>query len=64
MKNLSLMLLILSLSLTTGCSWLGWGNEEQTEEEVSGLQKKTFTNEYRPASTPVIGPSPSVICSF
>ena len=42
MKNLSLMLLILSLSLTTGCSWLGWGDEEQTEEESAGLTEKDF----------------------
>lgn len=42
MKNLSLMLLILSLSLTTGCSWLGWGVEEQTEEDSAGLTEKDF----------------------
>ncbi|MDB2394694.1 outer membrane protein assembly factor BamD [Porticoccaceae bacterium] len=42
MKNLSLMLLILSLSLTTGCSWLGWGDEEQTEEDSIGLTEKDF----------------------
>ena len=42
MKNLSLMLLILSLSLTTGCSWLGWGDEEQTEEDSVGLTEKDF----------------------
>ena len=42
MKNLSLMLLILSLSLTTGCPWLGWGDEEQTEEDSVGLTEKDF----------------------
>ena len=42
MKNLSLMLLILSLSLTAGCSWLGWGDEEQTEEDSAGLTEKDF----------------------
>ena len=42
MKNLSLMLLILSLSLTTGCSWLGWGDEEQIEEDSAGLTEKDF----------------------
>ena len=42
MKNLSLMLLILSLSLTTGCSWLGWGDEEQAEEDSAGLTEKDF----------------------
>ena len=42
MKNLSLMLMILSLSLTTGCSWLGWGDEEQTEEDSAGLTEKDF----------------------
>ena len=42
MKNLSLMLLILSLSLTTGCSWFGWGVEEQTEEDSAGLTEKDF----------------------
>jgi outer membrane protein assembly factor BamD len=36
------MLLILSLSLTTGCSWLGWGDEEQTEEDSAGLTEKDF----------------------
>jgi len=34
--------LILSLSLTTGCSWLGWGDEEQTEEDSAGLTEKDF----------------------
>jgi hypothetical protein len=50
MKNLSLMLLILSLSLTTGCSWLGWGDEEQTEEDSAGPYRKRLlrTNTDQP----------------
>ena len=42
MKNLSLMLLILSLSLTSGCSWMGFGDDEPVEEESAGLTEKDF----------------------
>jgi|TARA_B110000503_G_scaffold22602_1_gene35060 outer membrane protein assembly factor BamD len=42
MKNLSLMLLILSLSLTSGCSWMGFGEDEPAEEESAGLTEKDF----------------------
>ena len=42
MKNLSLMLLILSLSLTSGCSWIGFGDDEPAEEESAGLTEKDF----------------------
>ncbi len=42
MKNLSLMLLILSLSLTSGCSWMGFGDDEPAEEESAGLTEKDF----------------------
>ena len=42
MKNLSLMLLILSLSLSSGCAWLGWDDEEPTEQDSAGLTEKDF----------------------
>jgi len=42
MKNLSLMLLFLSLTLTTGCSWMGFGDDEPVEEESAGLTEKDF----------------------
>jgi len=42
MKNLSLMLLILSLSLTSGCSWMGFGDDEPAEEESACLTEKDF----------------------
>ena len=42
MKNLSLMFLILTLSLTSGCSWLGWGDDDKTEEEETGFTEKDF----------------------
>ncbi|MFQ3353562.1 MAG: outer membrane protein assembly factor BamD [Porticoccaceae bacterium] len=36
------MLLILSLSLTSGCSWMGFGDDEPVEEESAGLTEKDF----------------------
>jgi outer membrane protein assembly factor BamD len=42
MKITSIILLILSLSLTSGCSWLGWGDEETTEDETAGYTEKDF----------------------
>ena len=42
MKNLSLMFLILTLSLTSGCSWLGWGDDDKAEEEETGFTEKDF----------------------
>tara|TARA_B110000003_G_scaffold187941_1_gene186818 strand:+ start:1 stop:975 length:975 start_codon:yes stop_codon:yes gene_type:complete len=36
------MLLILSLSLTSGCSWIGFGDDEPAEEESAGLTEKDF----------------------
>jgi outer membrane protein assembly factor BamD len=42
MKNLSLMLLILTLTLTSGCSWLGWGEDDEPKEESAGLTEKDF----------------------
>ena len=36
------MLLILSLSLTSGCSWMGFGDDEPAEEESAGLTEKDF----------------------
>lgn len=42
MKNLSFMLLILTLSLSSGCSWLGWGDDEQPEEDTAGFTERNF----------------------
>ena len=36
------MVLILTLSLTSGCSWLGWGDDDKTEEEETGFTEKDF----------------------
>ena len=42
MKSIPFILLILSLSLTSGCSWLGWGEEETTEDGVDGYTERDF----------------------
>jgi outer membrane protein assembly factor BamD len=42
MKIRSIILLILSLSVISGCSWLGWGDEESTEDESSGYTEVDF----------------------
>ncbi|MFY9333789.1 MAG: outer membrane protein assembly factor BamD [Porticoccaceae bacterium] len=42
MKIASLILLLMSLSLTTGCSWLGWGDDETTEDETAGYTERDF----------------------
>ncbi len=42
MKNASIILLLLSLSLTTGCSWLGSGDEEPTEEATEDFTERDF----------------------
>ena len=42
MKNASNILLLLSLSLTTGCSWLGSSDEEPTEEATEGFTERDF----------------------
>ena len=47
MKNLSFMLLILSLSLTSGCSWLGWGDDEQPEDETADFTERDFYNKIQ-----------------
>jgi outer membrane protein assembly factor BamD len=47
MKNLSFMLLILSLSLTSGCSWLGWGDDEPSEDETAGFTERDFYNKIQ-----------------
>ena len=42
MKIRSIILLILSLSVISGCSWLGWGEEESNEDETSGYTEVDF----------------------
>ena len=42
MKNVAFILLILSLSATSGCSWLGWGDEETVEDDTAGYTEKDF----------------------
>ena len=42
MKNIAYILLILSLSTTSGCSWMGWGDDETNEDETSGYTEKDF----------------------
>lgn len=42
MKNASIILLLLSLSFTSGCSWLGWGEEEPTEEVTEDFTERDF----------------------
>ena len=43
MKNASIILLLLSLPFTTGCSWLGWGEEEKpTEEATEDFSERDF----------------------
>lgn len=42
MKNIAYILLILSLSATSGCSWLGWGDDETTEDDTAGYTERDF----------------------
>lgn len=42
MKNASIILLLLSLSFTSGCSWLGWGDEEPVEEVTEDFTERDF----------------------
>ena len=42
MKNIAYILLILSLSVTSGCSWLGWGDDETTEDDTAGYTERDF----------------------
>ena len=42
MKNIAYILLILSLSATSGCSWLGWGEEDTNEDETDGYTERDF----------------------
>jgi outer membrane protein assembly factor BamD len=42
MKNIAYILLILTLITTSGCSWLGYGDEETTEDETSGYTERDF----------------------
>ena len=42
MKNILIILLIVSFMLSSGCSWLGWGNDESEEDETAGYTEKDF----------------------
>lgn len=42
MKKALFILLIASFSLLSGCSWLGWGDDETSEDETSGYTEKDF----------------------
>lgn len=42
MKSIPFILLILSLSLTSGCSWLGWGDDEPSEDDTAGFTERDF----------------------
>jgi outer membrane protein assembly factor BamD len=42
MKNTLLISLMLTLALTSGCSWLGFDEDEQSEEESSGFTERDF----------------------
>ena len=42
MKNVLIILLVVSFSLSSGCSWLGWGDEESDEDETAGYSEKDF----------------------
>ena len=42
MKKALFILLIASFSLMSGCSWLGWGDDETSEDETSGYTEKDF----------------------
>ena len=42
MKNILIILLIVSFTLSSGCSWLGWGNDESEENETAGYTEKDF----------------------
>ena len=42
MKNIPHILLILIITLTSGCSWLGGGDEESPEDETSGYTERDF----------------------
>ena len=42
MKNMAYILLILSLSTASGCSWLGWGDEETNEDDTAGYTERDF----------------------
>ena len=42
MKNASIILLLLSLSFTSGCSWLGSDDEEPTEEKTADFTERDF----------------------
>ena len=42
MKKTLLIILIAFLSFSTGCSWLGWGDDESDEDETAGYTEKDF----------------------
>ncbi|MDA9825953.1 outer membrane protein assembly factor BamD [Porticoccaceae bacterium] len=39
---MAFILLILSLSTTSGCSWLGWGDDETNEDDTAGYTERDF----------------------
>jgi outer membrane protein assembly factor BamD len=42
MKNIGFILLILSLSLSSGCSWLGWGDDEENKVGTDDSTERDF----------------------
>ena len=42
MKNASIILLLMSLTFISGCSWLGWGDEKPTEEVTEDFTERDF----------------------
>lgn len=42
MKNTSIILLLMSLTFISGCSWLGSGDDEVTEETTDGYTERDF----------------------
>ncbi|MDE0842001.1 MAG: outer membrane protein assembly factor BamD [Porticoccaceae bacterium] len=42
MKKALIILLIANFSLISGCSWLGWGDDESVEDDTAGYTEKDF----------------------
>ena len=55
MKIRSIILLILSLSVISGCSWLGWGEMSLLKTKPLVTPKSIFTRKFRAASTRATG---------